>query len=350
MCLNGCHIIGIDCATQKDKRGVAVARCEENRWIIKRAEVGLEDHEIKDVLTDCMRNDGRVLLALDAPLGWPKPLGCQLVGHMAGEKIPEKSDALFRRATDRFVKDTYDMQSLDVGADRIARTAHSALELLDYLGDGAIQLANNENFQGVSAIEVYPAATLKAHKLKWRGYKKSEDTDSREEILQGLKIRGLPDDIHSKAKASADVLDALVCILAGIDFLEGNVEPPRNIELARKEGWIWVRKKPFVMKCPDGEYGRVLEFVFPHESGGLCLMDVGRGLNAFNHPIHIVEMKTQESDRWILKNGAVIQELLPSDREWNNWQRWLDFRASPEGATLEDASTFDALKRAGAIL
>lgn len=109
-------------------------------------------------------------------------------------------------------------------------------------------------------------------------------------------------------------------------------------------------KSPYVMRWPDEDYGRVLEFVFPHESGGLCIMDVGRGLNAFNHPIHTVEMKTQESDRWTLKNGAVIQELLPSDREWSNWQRWLDFRASPEGATVEDASAFDALKSAGAIL
>lgn len=338
---------------------MAVARCEDSRWIIESAEIGFDDDKIKGLLTDCMNDGGRVLLALDAPLGWPKPLGCHLVEHRAGEKIPEKSDVLFRRATDRFVKDTYNMQSLDVGADRIARTAHSALELLYNLGDGKIPLANNEFFQGVSAIEVYPAATLKAHELTSQGYKKAEDTGLRKKLLQQLGLC-LRTEVRSKAEVVADVLDAIVCVLAGIDFLLGEAYPPQDSMLSAKEGWIWVRKKdlitdkrmksPYVMRCPDEDYGRVLEFVFPHESGGLCLMDVGRGLNVFNHPLHIVEMKTQESDRWILKNGAVIQELLPSDREWSNWQRWLDFRASPEGTTVEDASTFDALKRAGAIL
>ena len=38
---------------------------------------------------------------------------------------------------------------------------------------------------------------------------------------------------------SADALDAVVCVLAGRDFLEGFEVPPDAPDLARREGWIW---------------------------------------------------------------------------------------------------------------
>ncbi len=41
---------------------------------------------------------------------------------------------------------------------------------------------------------------------------------------------------------SADVLDSAVCLLAAKDFLKGNVYFPSNLEKAKKEGWIWVKK------------------------------------------------------------------------------------------------------------
>lgn len=110
-------------------------------------------------------------------------------------------------------------------------------------------------------------------------------------------------------------------------------------------------KAPYVMRWPGEDYGRVIEFLFPHESGGLCFIDVGRGLTSFTHPFHVIEEPViQKSDRWALHNGAVIQQLLRTDREWTNWQCWLDFRASPEGTSVEDASTMEALKRNGAIM
>jgi len=43
--------------------------------------------------------------------------------------------------------------------------------------------------------------------------------------------------------ANPDVLDAAVCVLAALDFLAGNSMPPVvGDHLARKEGWIWVKK------------------------------------------------------------------------------------------------------------
>ena len=41
---------------------------------------------------------------------------------------------------------------------------------------------------------------------------------------------------------NADALDSAVCLLAAKDFIEGNVYYPENISLAKKEGWIWVRR------------------------------------------------------------------------------------------------------------
>ncbi len=43
-----------------------------------------------------------------------------------------------------------------------------------------------------------------------------------------------------------DILDAAVCVLAGFHFINNKCMPPLDIDLARKEGWIWVKK-------PDNE-------------------------------------------------------------------------------------------------
>ncbi len=123
------HIIGIDCATVSGKRGVAVAMWNDE-CIVKTAKVGSSDADIIDIVRGCIQYGGRTLLALDAPLGWPEPLGRSLIGHRAGEHIDTSAHDLFRRETDRFVKKVYNLQPLDVGADRIARTAHTALNLL----------------------------------------------------------------------------------------------------------------------------------------------------------------------------------------------------------------------------
>jgi hypothetical protein len=85
------------------------------------------------------------------------PLVNSLANHRAGAELGVKAHDLFRRATDRFIRQHFGKQSLDVGADRIARTAHSALVLLGILrrrlGE-PIPLAWDPNIREVSAIEV----------------------------------------------------------------------------------------------------------------------------------------------------------------------------------------------------
>ncbi len=101
----------------------------------------------------------------------------------------------------------------------------------------------SQDLPGVSAIEVYPAGTLLAHGLPAAGYKKPAQRQVRSDILAGIgDLLVLPEGRESILN-DADCLDAVLCILAAIDFLEGNAVPPINPSLAKKEGWIWVRRE-----------------------------------------------------------------------------------------------------------
>jgi hypothetical protein len=57
------------------------------------------------------------LIAIDAPLGWPKPLAETLIKHRAGMPIETPANAMFRRNTDLFIQTRLGKRPLDVGAD-----------------------------------------------------------------------------------------------------------------------------------------------------------------------------------------------------------------------------------------
>jgi hypothetical protein len=188
-------------------------------------------------------------LAFDSPLGWPDALGRGLSAHRAGEFIDTPPDELFRRRTDRFIKEKLGKQPLDVGADRIARTAVASLRLLHEIREAGRREIPLEWTPGpptdAVAIEVYPAATLDSHDLPSSRYKRREHEPERRRILEGLKRDIVVDDLrHGELAAKrADTLDAIVCILAGVDFLTGYVFLPPVDEVIRKEGWIWARPR-----------------------------------------------------------------------------------------------------------
>lgn len=88
----------------------------------------------------------------------------------------------------------------------------------------------------------YPAATLIAYKIDVPGYKPKEAREPRKQLLHILSAHiGLPM-ITSLMEVNADALDAAICVLAGADFLNGEVFNPPDLEIARQEGWIWVRR------------------------------------------------------------------------------------------------------------
>jgi predicted RNase H-like nuclease len=237
--------VGVDCATDPKKTGLALASVHDFQIQVHEVTTGKTKSPVS-IIHDWIMDSEQVLLALDAPLGWPAALGEGLAQHQTGETLEAPADRLFRRETDRFVKQLTGKQPLDVGADRIARTAHAALALLAELRtltSCPIPLAWKPNLSDrVQVIEVYPAGTLSALGLPSSGYKKSSDRSVREAILKAIEeYVDLSCISAEQLLEDDDLLDAVVCVIAGADFLIGESVPPHDQELAAKEGWIWVR-------------------------------------------------------------------------------------------------------------
>ena len=240
------RIVGVDFATKDARKGLVLATRERGRLRLDRT--WNRRRPFLDVLTKWV-DEAReaTLIAVDAPLGWPVPLGKALKSHEAGKAIETPADCMFRRRTDAFVQHAIGKKPLDVGADRIARTAHAALaflsELRERLGTSVPLAWTPTGVEGPAVIEVYPAATLKAYRIRDTGYKKVNQRDERREIVEGLKRQGMtiPDCLASELHGNANTLDAAVCILAAEDFIAGRAAAPEDEDLARREGWIWVR-------------------------------------------------------------------------------------------------------------
>ena len=240
-------IIGIDCATAAARVGLAWGLLTERGLVLKQAGIAGGEGAMVEQLAAWMAGQERVLIAFDAPLGWPESLGRLLAAHRAGESLAEQPNQMFRRETDRFIKQRLGKLPLDVGADRIARTAHAALTLLASLRQRtgeAIPLVWNAGFTArAGAIEVYPAGTLSAAGVRSSGYKEPQKVAERQEIIAWLATRmeGVPG--QRLLVENADVLDAAICLVAGRDFLEGRAMAPLSPARVEKEGWIWVRDK-----------------------------------------------------------------------------------------------------------
>ena len=234
-------IIGIDCATQPRKVGLARGEYVDGRVSVREVRCGHPD--LVEAVADWACARGAVLLALDAPLGWPSGMGEALAGHRAGEG--PAGGLRFNRETDRVVHRELGRRPLDVGADRIGRTARAALQLLDAVRDRPavpIPLAWRPPAAGVQAIEVYPAGTLKAHGFRHSGYKRTEHAREREALVEELSaVLSFDESLRGRA-FNADELDAVACLLAAADFLQGACLEPEDPDLAREEGWIWVRR------------------------------------------------------------------------------------------------------------
>lgn len=247
-------IIGIDHATQPGNVGVAVAHFDGEHTTIKHLQSGAGTDYETEIGSHVSGNE-RALIAIDAPLGWPSSLSRSLSHHRPGAKIDAVSEEFFRRKTDRIVEAEVGIRPLEVAASWIARTAYSALESLAAIRarctcDLPTILSSKASFsKGV--IEVYPAATLRAHQLPHQKYKDNGNREVREKILDGLLSRiELSREVDRETLlTSHHILDAAVCALAAHDFLSGFVRKPNDseVELARIEGWIWVYQSPSPM-------------------------------------------------------------------------------------------------------
>ena len=246
------RIIGIDFATEGSRTGLALAVFDNGELRIDQATVGDRRHCPRSIVLEWLTDsDDATLLAIDAPLGWPKPLVTSLTSHTAGARIAAPANCMFRRETDRFVQRELRKTPLDVGADRIARTAHAALRLLGELRDelgAAIPLVwQPSDATEHAVIEVYPAATLEAHGIRSSGYKATRDRDLRGRMLEDLhsksNVRNMEPPVLDDLSRNADMLDAAVCALAAADFITGRAMPPPDRRLAEREGWIWTARR-----------------------------------------------------------------------------------------------------------
>ncbi len=238
-------LIGIDCATQPEKVGLARATWDGLRLVDLQIHPGQKGTDVARLVTGWLPAEGPCLLALDAPLGWPEAFGTALAGHRAGEPLPVEAAPFFRRLTDRRLERIH--RPMDVTADRIARTAFWAVNLLGDVAQRAsraIPLAwDYRSLAPVSAIEVYPAGTLSQLGLPASAYKKGEQVSQRRAIIEGIRGFFAGNADWSPCLADADQLDAALCLVAGMDFIFGRCPAPDDLALAKKEGWIWVRDK-----------------------------------------------------------------------------------------------------------
>lgn len=75
-------------------------------------------------------------------------------------------------------------------------------------------------------------------------YKEENNLDhkrAREKIANSLPCVHFASGCRDRAIENADGLDAVVCVLAAADFVRGDASQPPNIDVARREGWIWCR-------------------------------------------------------------------------------------------------------------
>ena len=236
------EILGIDAAVDPRNTGFAVARAGENQWRIETLETGTRAMPLADAIIERLSPEHPTLVAIDAPLGWPAPLARALSNHTAGAPLSLDPETGFARETDRFVREKTGLKPLDVGADRIARTAAAALTLIEALrtrtGQRLLLLSSPEEAETGGLIEVYPAATLKQHDLPHRGYKKPHATRERMAITDGISSKVDLGPCRQTCIDSDHCLDAVLCVLTAIDFMNGDCCSPFNNSL-RKEGWIW---------------------------------------------------------------------------------------------------------------
>lgn len=294
--IEGVQIIGIDCAAQPKGFGLARARVRDGSLEILDATKGKgADNRFDDLATkvqdwidgdDLPDSPSRTLLALDAPLGWPLHLTHALHDHRAGAPLehpdekasadPNPGNHLFRRHTDRFLAGKFPGAPLDIGADRIARVARSALDLLGRLGTTDDRhspvplLWDPGRLERLGAIEVYPRLTLRAltggprkPELHYKGSKQARNRRTIVQILHRTLNRNLDTLLVKRAKTGADdydhdLIDAVLCALEGLHFLIGKGVGPQHPEAPRwlaeetrgatiasladiqtTEGWIW---------------------------------------------------------------------------------------------------------------
>ena len=246
-------LIGIDLATKAPKVGVATARHTARGlrdWSVRRGTNGDDTVPwLAGLVTELVSDADDVVLAIDAPLGWPQAMQEGLPKIPGATIAVTDPDHFFQRETDRATRALLGRGVLEVGANLIARTAFTALALLEALRrEDERWTVMSERAPGPRRVlEVYPYGT--AHQLLpeaerkplLTGYKGASDKAraQRTKLHAALTeaVTGLP-----ALPATDHELDALLCCLGASRYLEGECHSPSREQqpAADREGWIWI--------------------------------------------------------------------------------------------------------------
>jgi hypothetical protein len=153
-------VIGVDAATRPAKVGLCRARWSgRETTLLDPPRCGKAKESIAATLAEWIGHltatGRRVLLAIDAPLGWPRILRVALSDHDAGAPLAYSANEMFWRRTDHILTDRFGMQPFSVAADRIARTSHATLRCLEEVRQATgrtLPLVWAPDFEGVGVI------------------------------------------------------------------------------------------------------------------------------------------------------------------------------------------------------
>ncbi len=227
-------LIGIDCATQPRKVGLARGYLDGVQVFADECFCGGRDADPAKIVSGWIGESETALLALDAPLGWASALGPSLAAHKAGVAFDVPPNSLFRRLTDDDIAARLGKRPLEVGANLISRTSVAAVDLLgrirSIMGEPVPLAWSWPSSTRVGAIEVYPAATRIAH-----------GAPAGSGCADGLTSLRCDLDL---ARLSVDARDSLVCLVAAADFVLGQAIPPIAVDQQiLQEGWIWAASR-----------------------------------------------------------------------------------------------------------
>lgn len=243
----GWRLVGVHCASREGRLGLVRGSLHDDaRLEITRATLGTAGESPAQTIASWLGASGRYIVALDTPLGWPEGLGRHLASHRAGDPIDAPADGLFRRHTAEFVQAATGRRPPAVGAHATAYTSRAMLSVLAKVRalPGAPQLPMAwEPGEDSGVIEVFPSGTLAARKLPSVGYRGNTQAARRQraEILECITDEFDMDIRRDLLTENPDIFDALVCLLAGADFIRRQCQLPPDRGRAEREGWIWVR-------------------------------------------------------------------------------------------------------------
>lgn len=204
-------------------------------WMGKSLEMGLPEGHllapneiIKFFLEEVNKyDDYQIVIAIDAPLGYPK----DFVKFVNGERIlnskpsSEINNVIAYRETERHIFKTFGKKSLSSIFDKIGNNATVAISHIRMWSDNyQFVIQPSDRVGSKEVIEVYPALIKEDGKLKQ------------------LFDKAIPNDVQRES----DAYDSAICSLMGLKYYVGEellgvpmAKRPQHIEQYNEEGWIY---------------------------------------------------------------------------------------------------------------